>query len=61
MNLYNLVLWMVDRILSYSIARFPLYLRIRVTSNFLDVIIFAVGFNFIQICTICACTINVYC
>jgi hypothetical protein len=40
MNLYNLVLRMVDQILSYSIARFSSYLGIRVTSNYLDMCFF---------------------
>ena len=47
MNLYNLVLQMVDRIILYPIAHVPSYLGIRGTSNFLDMIIFAVGFNFL--------------
>ncbi len=47
MNLYNLVLRMVDRVILYPIAHVPSYLGIRGTSNFLDVIIFAVGFIFL--------------
>ena len=38
---------MVDRIILHQIAHVPPYLGIRKISNFLDRIIFAVGFNFL--------------
>ncbi len=44
MNLYNLVLRMVDPIFSYSIARVPSYLGIRLTSIFLDMSDFLIFF-----------------
>jgi hypothetical protein len=44
MNLYNLVLRMVDLIFSYSIALVPSYLGIRLTLNFLDMSVFLIIF-----------------
>ncbi len=59
MNLYNLVLWMVDQIISYQIAHVPPYLGIRGILIFFNFSIFADMIrcytNLYKICAILSC------